>query len=179
MKNTLLLAPLVVSMLCSGMAQAAVNTSAANTTIVSTAQVGSRPYYLIDRMADSPLKEKLLSCANIPFRKTEFSIGHRGASMKFPEHTAEAYRAAARQGAGIVECDVTFTKDKQLVCRHAQDDLHTTTNILGSLAQKCTTPFVAAKGDKDAVAECRASISPWRVRTLKGKMDGANAKGEC
>ena len=33
-------------------------------------------------------------------------------------------------GAGIVECDVTFTKDKQLVCRHAQNDLHTTTNIL-------------------------------------------------
>lgn len=25
---------------------------------------------------------------------------------------------------------VTFTKDKELVCRHAQCDLHTTTNIL-------------------------------------------------
>ena len=30
-------------------------------------------------------------------------------------------------GAGIVECDVTFTKDKELVCRHSQCDLHTTT----------------------------------------------------
>jgi glycerophosphoryl diester phosphodiesterase len=33
-------------------------------------------------------------------------------------------------GAGILECDVTFTKDQKLVCRHAQNDLHTTTNIL-------------------------------------------------
>ena len=42
-------------------------------------------------------------------------------------------------GAGIVECDVTFTKDKELVCRHAQNDLHTTTNILATpLAAKCT-----------------------------------------
>ena len=33
-------------------------------------------------------------------------------------------------GAGIIECDVTFTKDRELVCRHSQCDLHTTTNIL-------------------------------------------------
>jgi glycerophosphoryl diester phosphodiesterase len=33
-------------------------------------------------------------------------------------------------GAGILECDVTFTRDRELVCRHAQCDLHTTTNIL-------------------------------------------------
>jgi glycerophosphoryl diester phosphodiesterase len=27
-------------------------------------------------------------------------------------------------GAGIIECDVTFTKDRELVCRHDQRDLH-------------------------------------------------------
>ena len=48
--------------------------------------------------------------------------------------------AAARMGAGVIECDVTFTKDRQLVCRHSQCDLHTTTNILSvpALAAKCT-----------------------------------------
>ena len=61
-----------------------------------------------------------------------FSIAHRGAALMFPEHTEESYRAAARMGAGIVECDVTFTKDKELVCRHAQNDLHRSTNILAS-----------------------------------------------
>ena len=45
--------------------------------------------------------------------------------MQFPEHTRESYVAAARQGAGVLECDVVFTKDAELVCRHAQDDLAT------------------------------------------------------
>ncbi len=164
MKKRFILAPLVLSIMCSSVVNAA------------SVQVGSRPYYLIDRMADSPLKEKLLSCANMPFTKTDFSIGHRGASLQFPEHTVEAYKAAARQGAGIVECDVTFTKDKELVCRHAQNDLHTTTNIVTSdLAEKCTTPFKAARWGREASAECRTSdITLAEFRTLDGKMDASN-----
>ncbi len=89
-----------------------------------------------------PLKTALKQCSEKPLKKTDFSIGHRGAGLQFPEHTKESYEAAARMGAGIVECDVTFTKDKQLVCRHAQNDLHTTTNILATpLAAKCTQGF--------------------------------------
>lgn len=37
--------------------------------------------------------------------------------MQFPEHTLESYKAAALQGAGVIECDVTFTKDRELVCK--------------------------------------------------------------
>ncbi len=141
-------------------------------------QVGPRPYYLIDRMADSPLKDSLKACAAGPFKRTLFSIGHRGAPMQFPEHTVESNVAAARMGAGILECDVTFTADKELVCRHAQNDLHTTTNILATdLAQKCTTPFTPASGGADAAAECRTSdITLAEFRTLKGKMDAADKK---
>lgn len=147
---------------------------------ITNIQVGPRPYFLVAEMADSPLKARLQSCANGPFRKTDFSIGHRGAAMMFPEHTKESYEAAARMGAGIVECDVTFTKDKQLVCRHAQNDLHTTTNILATpLAAKCTqpfTPFDAAK-NTPASAECRASdITLAEFKTLRGKMDAFNPK---
>ncbi|MEM1046546.1 MAG: glycerophosphodiester phosphodiesterase family protein [Pseudomonadota bacterium] len=141
-------------------------------------QVGPRPYYLVDRMADGPLKDSLKACAAGPFKRTLFSIGHRGAPMQFPEHTVESNVAAARMGAGILECDVTFTADKELVCRHAQNDLHTTTNILATdLAQKCTSPFTPARGDTDAVAECRTSdITLAEFRTLKGKMDAADKK---
>ena len=64
------------------------------------------------------------------FRVSDFSIGHRGACMQFPEHTLESYEAASRMGAGIVECDVTFTSDLELICRHAQCDLHTTTDVV-------------------------------------------------
>jgi glycerophosphoryl diester phosphodiesterase len=145
---------------------------------VSNIQVGPRPYFLVADMVDSPLKAKLQSCSNGPFKKTNFSIGHRGAAMMFPEHTKESYEAAARMGAGIVECDVTFTKDKQLVCRHAQNDLHTTTNILATpLAAKCSKPFTPYDDEKNvpAAAECRTSdITLAEFKTLRGKMDAFN-----
>ena len=148
----------------------------------ATIQFGPRPYFLVNDMRDGPLKERLLACANGPFRRSDFSIGHRGAALQFPEHTRESYEAAARMGAGIVECDVTFTKDLELVCRHGQNDLHTTTNILVSpLASKCTTPFTAATFGADgrmitpARAECRTSdLTLAEFRTLRGKMDAFN-----
>lgn len=143
-----------------------------------TVELGPRPYFLIERMADGALKTRLQSCADMRFARKLFSIGHRGAALMFAEHTAESYIAGARMGAGILECDVTFTKDKALVCRHAQNDLHTTTNILATpLAQKCTRPFAPAAGDKPASAECRASdITLAEFKSLRGKMDAENKK---
>jgi glycerophosphoryl diester phosphodiesterase len=89
-------------------------------------------------------------------------------------------------GAGILECDVTFTKDLELVCRHAQNDLHTTTNILVTpLAAKCTRPFTPAVIGSDgalitpADAECRTSdITLAEFRTLTGKMDAFNPRAK-
>lgn len=139
---------------------------------------GVRPFYLIDRMEDGPLKDTLAACKGQIPAKSKFSIGHRGAQLLFAEHTVEANIAAARQGAGILECDVTFTADKELVCRHAQNDLHTTTNILASdLADTCVAPFAPASGDANASAQCRTSeITLDQFKTLKAKMDAANGK---
>jgi glycerophosphoryl diester phosphodiesterase len=147
-------------------------------------QLGPRPYFLLNEMKDGPLKSELKACAEGPFQRSDFSIGHRGAALQFPEHTRESYEAAARMGAGIVECDVTFTKDKQLVCRHAQNDLHTTTNILATpLAAKCIKPFTPATFDANgnlltpASAECRTSeITLAEFKTLTGKMDAFNPR---
>jgi glycerophosphoryl diester phosphodiesterase len=150
-------------------------------------QLGPRPYFLVDDMSPSPLKNQLQACTKRNnFKRSDFSIGHRGAPMQFPEHTKESYVAAARMGAGIVECDVTFTKDKELVCRHAQNDLHTTTNILATpLAAKCTKPFVPASFDAagtlltPASAECRTSdITLAEFKTLRGKMDASNPRAK-
>ncbi len=139
--------------------------------------IGPRPLHLVDQLQDGPLKEKLLSCAGMPMERKLFSIGHRGAPLMFPEHTAESNIAAARMGAGVLECDVTFTKDKELVCRHAQNDLHTTTNILTTdLADTCVQPFQPATADAPASAECRTSeITLAEFRTLTPKMDAADA----
>jgi glycerophosphoryl diester phosphodiesterase len=141
-----------------------------------TVQLGPRPFFLIDLMESGPLKEKLKSCENGPFKRSTFSIGHRGAPLQFPEHTEQSYRAGAKMGAGILECDVAFTKDKELVCRHAQCDLHTTTNILAipDLAAKCTQPFTPADpaSKKEASAKCCTSdLTLAEFRRLKGKMD--------
>jgi glycerophosphoryl diester phosphodiesterase len=142
-------------------------------------QLGPRPFYLVNDMDEGDLKEALKQCESGPFFRTNFSIGHRGAAMQFPEHTRESYVAAARMGAGIIECDVTFTKDRELVCRHSQCDLHTTTNILAipELAAKCSTPFspVDPASDKKAGAKCCTSdLTLAEFRQLKGKMDASN-----
>jgi glycerophosphoryl diester phosphodiesterase len=153
--------------------------AAAQSALPNEAQIGPRPFYLVDKMKDGPLKKKLRQCTG-PFRKSDFSIGHRGAALQFPEHSKESYEAAARMGAGIIECDVTFTKDRQLVCRHSQCDLHTTTNILSvpALAAKCTQPFTpadAGSGKKASAKCCTSDITLAEFRTLVAKMDGFNA----
>jgi glycerophosphoryl diester phosphodiesterase len=139
-------------------------------------QLGPRPYFLINDMDAGELKNTLQACESKLLAPSDFSIAHRGAPLQFPEHTRESYVAAARMGAGIVECDVAFTIDQELVCRHAQNDLHTTTNIVAvpELNAKCTQPFVPADPatDTPARAECRTSdITLAEFKSLRGKMD--------
>jgi glycerophosphoryl diester phosphodiesterase len=158
-------------------ASAALSASAAE---VVALRPDPRPVALVAGLEDGPLKRELAACIDDPVRRTRFSLGHRGAPLHYPEHTRESYVAAAAMGAGVIECDVTFTRDKQLVCRHAQDDLHTTTNILLTpLAARCVRPFRPAQfGAKGALlapaaAECRTSdITLAEFRTLRGKRDG-------
>lgn len=142
-------------------------------------QLGPRPYYLVDDLPPGELKNRLQRCSEGPFSKSDFSIGHRGAALQFPEHTRESYEAAARMGAGILECDVTFTEDRELVCRHSQCDLHTTTNILAvpELAAKCSAPFTPADPEAGTQASaqcCTSDITLAEFKTLCGKMDAAD-----
>ena len=144
------------------------------------AQIGPRPFYLVDSMKEGPAKERLKACGtDRPYTARNFSISHRGAPLQFPEHTREGVMAAARMGAGIIECDVAFTKDRQLVCRHAQCDLHTTTDILSrpELAAKCTTAFTPADpatGRKASAKCCTSDLTVAEFKTLNGKMDAAD-----
>lgn len=143
---------------------------------IENVQLGPRPYFLVNDMRPGNLKKALKQCSEGPFYQTDFSIGHRGAALQFPEHTQQSYEAAARMGAGILECDVTFTKDKELVCRHSQCDLHTTTNILETdLAQKCSIPPDYHSATPFANVQCCTSdITLAEFKTLIGKMDAGN-----
>jgi glycerophosphoryl diester phosphodiesterase len=165
---------------CATLAAALACVTAAPAQPVDTrVELGSRPALLVADLAEGELKSRLEACLDEPPRRTAFSIGHRGAGLVFPEHTLEAYEAAYRMGAGTLECDVTFTKDLALVCRHAQNDLATTTDILLTpLASTCVKPFqparLAANGAvrRAARAECRTSeITLAEFKTLRGKID--------
>lgn len=143
------------------------------------AHLGPRPFYLVDSLPDSELKSRLQSCLQDTFYRHDFSIAHRGAPLFFPEHTKESYLAAIQMGAGLLECDVAFTKDRQLVCRHSQCDLHQTTDILlrPELAAKCTEPFQAADAEQGISASakcCTSDITLDEFHSLCGKMEGVN-----
>jgi glycerophosphoryl diester phosphodiesterase len=158
---------------------ASLSAAASADTVDTSVVLGPRPAFLVADMRDGELKSRLQQCLDEPPRRTAFSIGHRGAGLVLPEHTLEAYEAAYRMGAGTLECDVTFTKDLELVCRHAQNDLATTTDILLTpLASTCIRPFTPARLGADgavrrpAHAECRTSeLTLAEFKTLRGKID--------
>src|SRR5215468_7347443 len=134
-------------------------------------QLGPRPFYLVDGMDQGSLKHKLSQCKEGPFHRTDFSIGHRAAALQFPEHSKEAYNAGARMGAGIVECDTTFTSDGELVCRHSECDLHTTTNIVATpLNAKCTVPW---SGPGSSPVCCTSDLTLAEFKSLRAKMDSS------
>jgi glycerophosphoryl diester phosphodiesterase len=143
---------------------------------------GARPAFLVNDMRAGPLQARLAACLGDEPRRSSLSIGHRGAGLRYAEHTREAYEAGARMGAGVLECDVTFTKDLELVCRHSQNDLATTTNILLTpLASTCVRPFRPAVLRADgrvvraARAECRTSeLTLAEFKSLRGKIDAFN-----
>lgn len=146
-------------------------------TALASIQIGERPLYLTDRLSDEALKTRLQNCVLSDIKPQPFSIAHRGASLFYPEHSEAAYLAAIRQGAGVVECDVTFTQDKALVCRHAQCDLHHTTDILSrpDLAARCRVPFTPYQADTDepATAQCCASeFTLEEIESLCAIMEG-------
>ena len=133
---------------------------------------------LLQGVDDSQLKEQLSQCQGGYFAVSDFTIAHRGAPLGYPEHSREGYAAAAAMGAGAIECDVTFTQDLELVCRHSQCDLATTTNILNTpLATKCAKPFQGADGQRDASARCCTSdLSLQEFKSLCARPDRSNPR---
>ncbi|KAL8408448.1 hypothetical protein RB594_007041 [Gaeumannomyces avenae] len=147
---------------------------------VKSVQLGPRPYWLVDNMEDGPLKRKLDSCKELQMKPSKLSIAHRGGgTLQIPEETRESILAGSRMGSGIQECDVAFTSDEHLVCRHSHCDLHTTTNIvtIPELNAKCTQPFQPADPATGKVATakcCTSDITLADFKRLCGKMDASN-----
>lgn len=144
----------------------------------SPPEATARVRYLVEALAPGALRDRLQACLANPraaLAPNRFSLGHRGAPFGFPEHSVEGYRAAAAQGAGRVECDATPTRDGMLVCRHAQCDLQSTTDILLTpLAGRCRTPFTPAEPGRGTVASarcCTSDLSLAEFRQLRARHD--------
>jgi glycerophosphoryl diester phosphodiesterase len=60
------------------------------------------------------------------------NFAHRGASLRAPENTLEAFRLAARSGTGGLELDVHMTSDERIVVIH-DDTVDRTTEGSGSV----------------------------------------------
>lgn len=74
-----------------------------------------------------------VSCASSRDLPTRGICAYRGASNTHPENTLAAFREAIRLGAHMIEMDVSFTKDRQLVLMH-DATVDRTTNGSGSVA---------------------------------------------
>lgn len=61
-----------------------------------------------------------------------YYLAHRGCGDERPEHTLVAYRAAAAQGASVVEVSFSNTLDGQLICNHDLT-LDRSTNLTGNV----------------------------------------------
>jgi len=59
-------------------------------------------------------------------------IAHRGASAFAPENTLAAFKMAAEQGAGWIECDAKLTRDNKVILFH-DDELSRTSNGKGAV----------------------------------------------
>lgn len=60
-------------------------------------------------------------------RGSRYHIAHRGSGDVYPEHSMEAYRAAARWGAECMEISIGITSDGVLICMHDSTYDRTTT----------------------------------------------------
>jgi len=85
-------------------------------------------------------------------------IGHRGSSGVLPEHTTEAYRRAISDGADVIECDVTLSRDLLPVCLH-DELLQKTTDVADrpEFANR-NRSITVNTGDSQVVSVCMPSI---------------------
>ena len=113
-------------------------------------KVRPRPFYLIQGInGEGPLKHRLMQCTDGPFRARTSPSGT--AARRFSsQSTPGVVRGGSAAGCGHRRVRRDLHQGRSLVCRHAENDLHTTTNILVTpLAAKCTRPFTPATFDSE------------------------------
>jgi glycerophosphoryl diester phosphodiesterase len=83
-------------------------------------------------------------------------IAHRGGSLEAPENTVSSLTHGVEVGADWQECDVTLTRDEEIVVIH-DDTLERTTNGQGKADEKTLAEFKALSAGRPRPAELTAA----------------------
>jgi hypothetical protein len=108
-------------------------------------------------------------------------VAHRGASLRYPENTLAAFRAAVRVGADVIELDARLTADGVPVVMH-DADVATTTDGSGFVHELTLAQVSALRAGPDPAR--RASVPTLRqaLAYLRGRatveIDLKNEPGE-
>ncbi|KAK9829812.1 hypothetical protein WJX72_008034 [[Myrmecia] bisecta] len=109
----------------------------------------------------------------VPFPQPPWVIAHRGNAGELPEHTAQAYLQGIQEGADFIECDMTLTKDCQVVCRH-EPDLNGTTDAYVKFPQYYGAYFIddggpQGSGGTKGVGILTTQMTLAEIKTLQAQ----------
>lgn len=97
----------------------------------------------------------------IPGRPRPWIMAHRGASDLAPENSAAAFALALEHGADLLETDLWFCSDGEIVCMHDRSLQRTTGDV--RMVTDCTQGQIA---ELRLVADAQARYCDERVPTL-------------
>lgn len=104
-------------------------------------------------------------------------VAHRGASVKFPEHTRPAYEQAVADGADFIEIDLVPTRDGALIARH-ENELSDTTDIADrpEFRDRRTTKTIDGRSRTGWFSE---DFTLAEIRTLRAKERWPELRGSA
>ena len=100
-------------------------------------------------------------------------IAHRGASGDRPEHGLSAHRLAIEQGADVIEPDLVFSADGELLVRHDLD-LARTTDIAERAEFSALSQIV--EGERNWLA---ADLSWQQISQLRCRQPGRSDRSSA
>ena len=135
---------------------------AAGQSVDARVELGPRPQFLVDDMRDGPLKTRL---ASLPRRSRRGARRSRSAiavpAWCFRSTRSKPTRPVFAWAPARSSATSPSPRILALVCRHSQNDLATTTDILLTpLAQTCVEPFTPAELNDE---RCRRAARESRV----------------
>src|SRR5262252_7410827 len=119
--------------------------------------------------------------ARVPGLLCPAVVAHRGASLRYPENTLPAFRAAIGAGADVIELDARLTADGVPVVMH-DADVATTTDGSGFVHELTLAQVSALRAGRDPARRVRVATLRQALAYLRGratvKIDLRNQPGE-